>query len=172
MMNLIEYKPTDTYGVLDRSYIKIFLAGSIEQGTAEKWQEQLVEKMKTFESDKSVYVFNPRRDAWSPNWLQDREFEPFYDQVSWELEHIDRSDVVFFWFDGKTKSPITLLELGVALRSEDKEVIVYCPKEFWRFGNVDITSQYFGVHVWETPEQAIDQLKRLLEKKHIRYTLD
>ena len=38
----------------------IFLAGSIEMGTAENWQERLVREL----ASEDVTIFNPRRDDW------------------------------------------------------------------------------------------------------------
>lgn len=42
----------------------IFLAGSIEMGKAENWQDKVVRLLK----DKEVIIFNPRRDDWDSSW--------------------------------------------------------------------------------------------------------
>jgi hypothetical protein len=66
----------------------------------------------------------------------------FNKQVNWELDNLSRSDIAFFYFDPKTKSPITLMELGFMLGQSMQggwyEIIVVCPDGFWRQGNVEI----------------------------------
>ena len=47
------------------------------------------------------------------------------------------------YFDPETKSPITLLELGLYARSG--KLVVCCPHGFWRRGNVDIVCDRYGV---------------------------
>jgi hypothetical protein len=37
-------------------------------------------------------------------------------------------------------------------------VVIYCPDEFWRAGNVNITAKVFGQVVHKTPEDAIQAL--------------
>lgn len=47
--------PTETNNVL------VFLAGSIEMGKAERWQDKIVKELKHIEE---AIVLNPRRDDW------------------------------------------------------------------------------------------------------------
>jgi len=137
------------------SFTKIFLAGSIEMGTAEKWQDKVANAL----DRRRVIVFNPRRDDWDSSWEQDpTPGTQFEQQVSWELNHIDRSDIVVFYFDPETKSPITLLELGMALAAR-KRVIVCCPDGFFRKGNVVVTCAKFGVEVLNTLDELIFKLE-------------
>jgi len=49
------------------------------------------------------------------------------------------------YFDPNTKSPISLLELG--LHANSGKMIVCCPKGFWRKGNVDIVCERYDVPV-------------------------
>lgn len=121
----------------------IFLAGSIEMGTAENWQSKLIEKFK----DADVTFLNPRRDDWDSSWEQSIENPEFHQQVSWELNSIDKADIVVFYFDPNTKSPITLMELGYVLGAKKDNVIVCCPDGFWRKGNVDIMCERAGTMV-------------------------
>ena len=55
----------------------IFLAGNIEMGNAENWQEELT---KYFERD--FNIFNPRRDDWDSSWKQSINNPQFYEQVN------------------------------------------------------------------------------------------
>ena len=128
----------------------IFLAGSIEMGTAEKWQDKVVEAL----SD--ITFLNPRRDDWDSSWVQSKDNQQFRQQVEWELEAQDVADLIIFHFDPETKSPITLMELGLFV---DK-AIVHCPEGFWKKGNVDIVCDYFDVYQVDSFEELIETVER------------
>ena len=122
----------------EHDYMKhmVFLAGSIEMDTAEDWQSKISEKLMTIDD---VTILNPRRKIWDNSWVQTINNPYFVEQVTWELNGIEKADTVIFYFDPKTKSPITLMELGIVSQlPSDKNVIVCCPEGFWRKGNVDI----------------------------------
>jgi hypothetical protein len=136
---------------------KIFLAGSIEMGKAENWQEKIVN---TF--NKSYLFFNPRRDDWDSSWEQKIENVQFNEQVTWELNALDSSDIIVMYFDPNTKSPISLLELG--LYAASGKLIVCCPEGFWRKGNVDIVCQRYKVPTVETIQDLISNWDYLINK--------
>jgi hypothetical protein len=147
-------------GVALLSHMKsVFLAGSIEMGKASPWQERLVNEF----SDRDNIVFlNPRRDDWDSSWVQDpTKGTQFHTQVSWELDHIEYADLVVFYFDPSTQSPITLLELGVCLGS-NKNILVCCPDGYFRKGNVTITCKRHGVGILDTYEDLVFAMKELL----------
>jgi hypothetical protein len=127
---------------LDKDKTTIFLAGSIEMGTAEKWQDIVTSKLST-----NYNIINPRRDDWDSSWTQDYDNPQFYQQVSWELNGLELADEILFYFDPNTRSPITLLELGLFARSGKCSVI--CPKGFWRKGNVDIVCNRYNVRIYD-----------------------
>jgi hypothetical protein len=142
------YKPPEKTPVSDR--IGLFLGGSIEMGVAEDWQTILNEEISDFWSDLDVY--NPRRDEWDNSWKQDISDPYFKAQVEWELDHIEKSKIVVLYFDPSTKSPISLLELGLLCGSDKREktVLVCCPDGFWRKGNVQIVCDRYGIAMSET----------------------
>ena len=111
--------------------ITIFLAGSIEMGLASDWQAKIQNLLKT--SD--VTIFNPRRVNWDSSWEQTMESPQFRKQVDWELDRLAEADIIFMYLEPGTKSPISLYELG---RFYQKNILVCCPKGFYRKGNVDI----------------------------------
>lgn len=150
---MIEYKAPKFIPSQAYRKISIFLAGSIEMGAAEDWQEKVVTALK----DHDVNVFNPRRDDWDSTWEQKISNPQFYEQVSWELDALDRSDIIFMYFSPETKSPISLLELGLYLSTGN--MIVCCPEGFWRKGNVDIVCEKYGVAVHRNINAAIEALK-------------
>lgn len=123
----------------------VFLAGSIEMGRAEPWQDEVANAL--LAKDSSVVVANPRRTNWDPAWEQSIDNPHFKEQVNWELDHLQRADLVLFYFQPGTQSPITLLELGRHLCREDarRSTIVCCPPGFWRRGNVEVVMDRVGL---------------------------
>lgn len=141
------------------SFKKIFTAGSIEMGVAEPWQEELAKELEGMK----VLIFNPRREDWDSSWKQDpTPGTPFHEQVTWELDHIEKADLVVFYFDPETKSPITLAELGFVL-GRSKYCIVCCPDGFYRKGNVVIMCQRNGIEVLNTKEEFFNKIKEWVQ---------
>lgn len=124
--------------LIDRS---VFLAGSIEMGTAEDWQSHLTSALAQHAND--LVVLNPRRDEWDASWRQRIDSAPFREQVEWELEAQERASVIAMYFAPETKAPITLLELGLFARSD--KLVVCCPDGYWRKGNVEVVCARYGV---------------------------
>lgn len=136
----------------------VFLAGSIEQGKAKDWYPLVQNQLQ----NEPGILLSPRRENWDPTWVQHPSNKPFREQVDWELQGIlEKSDIVFFYFQEQTLSPISLLELGIVLAAK-KPVIVACEPEFWRRGNIHITAEYFGIPVYDSLGQGIDALKTKL----------
>jgi len=133
--------------------VRVFLAGSIEMGAAEDWQ---VEVPKHFHSQ-NVSFFNPRRDDWDSSWSQEQSNPEFNYQVNWEMNRLNESDIIFMYFSPETKSPISLLELG--LHAANDRMIVCCPDGFWRKGNVEIVCSRYDIPMFNTLEEAIGALQ-------------
>jgi nucleoside 2-deoxyribosyltransferase len=140
----------------------IFLAGSIEMGKAIEWQSELCEKIS--HRQKNVAICNPRRDDWNSSWKQEIGNPEFYDQVTWEINHIEKADLVVFYFDPNTMSPITLLELGLCAGLK-KNAVVYCPEPFWRKGNVDIVCELYGFAVVNSMEDLANYINAIFWRK-------
>jgi hypothetical protein len=117
----------------------VFLAGSIENGVAEDWQSILIEKI----SATDWVALNPRRPEWQSDWVQSIENPLFVEQVNWELEGLERADLIVMNFVPNTLSPISLLEFGLYARTG--KLVVCCPADFWRKGNVDVVCQRYNV---------------------------
>jgi hypothetical protein len=64
-------------------------------------------------------------------------------QVNWELEHLEESDMIIMYILGSSKSPISLLEMGLHARSGKMYVI--CEEDFYRFDNVRITCSFYDI---------------------------
>jgi hypothetical protein len=127
----------------------VFLAGSIEMGAAEDWQTRVGKARE----DKGYIIFNPRRDDWDSSWKQEIEDGQFYNQVSWELNALDIAEEIRMYFDPATKSPISLLELG--LYASSKKIIVGCPDGFYRKGNVQIVCQRYNIPFFTGEKESV-----------------
>lgn len=146
--------------VIGNNCKKVFLAGSIEQGLAEDWQTKVVRAFPF-----GINFLNPRRDVWDASWEQDLNNPNFYEQVTWELDMLDAADIIIMYFDPNTKSPISLLELGLYAKEQmynDRRMMVCCPEGFWRKGNVDIVCQRYGIPIFTNIETMIVALKNKL----------
>lgn len=140
--------------------IYVFLAGSIEMGEAEDWQEKVIRGLSNFDN---IIILNPRRDGWDSSWEQSIDNPKFREQVEWEIEAQEKADYIIMNFVKDTKSPISLLELGLFARS--RKLFVCCPKEFWRKGNVDIVCQiYSGFIPFENLDDLISTFKEKLRE--------
>lgn len=139
----------------------VFLAGSIEMGKAKDWQTKVWDGVKNIPG---LGVLNPRRDSWDSSWKQEITNKKFKQQVEWELGGIESCDLVIFYFDPKTQSPITMAELGLVshrFTNFSPEVIVCCPDGFWRKGNVDIICERYH----HTQAEDLNTLIKLINKK-------
>lgn len=132
-----------------KSYKSVFLAGTIDMGSGVDWQKDVAE---LFEKAPGNWVlFNPRQEFWDP----DRENEMDY-QVNWELSHLEDADYILMNFLPGSKSPITLLELGLFARSW--KLYVVCTEGFYRYDNVRITCSKYGVPVYASLTEAIEAI--------------
>lgn len=141
----------------------IFLGGSIDMGSAENWQERLTKDLSDYEN---IVILNPRRDDWDSSWKQDpTPGTQFYEQVSWELDQQENADVLVYYFAADSKSPITLLELG--LFGADN-VIVCCPKEFYRYGNIKMVCDRYEITMVETYEDMLKTIRDSLDEEGVK----
>jgi hypothetical protein len=151
-------KPTEQYVELQPYNFSVFLGGSIEMGKAVDWQTELATSLQDCSDD--LILFNPRRDNWDSSWEQKIDNPQFNEQVTWELDHLDKADAIIFYFQPGTQSPITLLELG--LYADTGKCVVVCPEGFWRKGNVDIVCERYGV-----PQlKSVDELSQYIKERH------
>lgn len=132
--------------------ISVFLAGSIEMGTAEDWQQTLEKSLKHLD----IFILNPRREDWDSSWIQSIDNPQFKEQVEWELLAQESADIIGMYLSPGTKSPITLLELGLSARSD--KLIVCCPEGFWRKGNVDVVCKYCEIKQVDTLTELANEI--------------
>lgn len=147
------YTPPEVFPI-DDGKTKIFLAGSIEMGNAEEWQSKLCKELE----DTDLVILNPRRPDFDASQEQSATNPYFRNQVEWELTALENADVIFMYFDPNTKSPISLLELGLFHR---KAMAVCCPDGFWRQGNIQIVCQWYDIPYTTDKELFFDRVVKL-----------
>lgn len=141
------YTPPDNIAKRDTLKKSVFLAGSIEQGKAENWQKE----MGKFFLDLGYNVFNPRREDYDSSWIQDFANPQFSQQVNWELNALDHSDFIIMYFAPSTISPISLYEFG--RYSNSCKMVVVCPDNYFRKGNVEIACNKDNIPLFDDIEQ-------------------
>lgn len=136
----------------------VFLAGSIELGRAENWQTVLEQKL----FGMNIIIFNPRRDIWDSSWIQSGDSPRFREQVEWELNALEQANLIAMYFAPNTKSPVSLLELGLFARSA--KLVVCCPDGFWRKVNVDMVCERYGVKQVDSLEDLVTRVTQLAKE--------
>ncbi len=131
----------------------VFLAGSIDMGTAVDWQAEMATRL----ADLDIVILNPRRDDWDSTWRQSIDEPQFRAQVEWELDGLERASVIALWLAPTTLAPISLLELGLTARSG--RVIAGCPDGFWRKGNVEVVCARCDIPLLSEFEAFVDAVR-------------
>lgn len=134
----------------------IFLAGTIDMGNSRDWQAELTHEIgrSAVMYDSDTVVYNPRRDSWDSSWKQGIDEPEFNGQVNWEMDMIERSDVVLLFFADGSQSPISLLELGIVSQSKPSQTVVCCEPKFWRRGNVEVVCDRAGIAITDNLHTA------------------
>jgi hypothetical protein len=150
---MIQVKAPNDY---NSDLFSIFLGGSIEMNKAEPWQQRLAEDL----ADEEVLLLNPRRDDWDSSWVQDpTPGTKFNEQVTWEMNAQDYAELLVYYFDPTTISPITLLELGTYGGSDPEAVVVCCPPTYFRYGNVHVFCNRYGITLLHSYEELLTYIK-------------
>ena len=130
--------------ILGNNPVSIFLAGTIDNGDSDDWQSELIRTVKEVELRRPVKVYNPRREEW-PSADNHREIGK---QIEWELYHLERADLIVMNILANSKSPISLMELG--LFAKEGRLMVFCPKTFYRYDNVSTVCKRYGIPLYNT----------------------
>ena len=142
--------------------ISLFLAGTIDMGDSVDWQTSAIKFLKKDFKYDEVTIYNPRRKEWDSSWEQKETQSQFNEQVNWELNYIDSSDIILMHFEETSKSPISLMELGYLGKSG--RVIVSCPVGFYRRGNVEIFCTRNQIPLHDNLQSALGAVSTLLRK--------
>jgi len=118
----------------------VFLAGTIEMGNSIDWQAKAIRRLQ----DLPIDIYNPRRVV-----APDEDL--ITEQITWELNSIEKSEFIFMHLAANTVSPISLYELGLLQGNNrigqiSKTIVVACDPLYTRKTNVQVTlaHKYFG----------------------------
>lgn len=116
-------RPPKMLAIGDIPKTKLFVAGGISN--CPNWQAEIEKEL----DNEDLLIINPRR----PNFSMNTDDPESRKQIQWEHFYIQLSDIVIFWFPCETVCPITLYELGSALKTKKKLVIGTHPNYSRRF---------------------------------------
>ena len=126
----------------------VFLAGTIDNGNSLNWQDKtIIELMNLGIND--IEIYNPRREHWNPNPSK----EEMECQIKWEQEYLDKADFIAMVLLDDSKSPISLLELGLYAKSH--KLIVFCTPDFYRWDNVRLTCEKYNIQLVESTHPLV-----------------
>lgn len=160
------YKPSDEYTYTSNN-LSVFLAGTIDNGSSIDWQKEAEEELQFINSrlgTGEIDIFNPRNDKWDFEIEQTVKNPEFKHQLQWEYDRLSNADLILMNFLSGSKSPITLLELG--LFADTGKIIIVCPEEFWRRGNVEFVSDMYGIPRFDTLREAMGHIADIIDSEY------
>lgn len=130
----------------DKKYY--FLAGSIDYHLAGNWREKVISEMES-----QVHFFDPTR-------IEYNEFNNFQmkEHIKWELNALDLSDKILLNFLPNAKSPISLVELGLYVKTS--KLIVVCPNQFYQKRYVYTICEKYNTPCFNDLDKAIKYLRK------------
>ncbi|KAL7785877.1 hypothetical protein V8C37DRAFT_393327 [Trichoderma ceciliae] len=138
----------------------VFLAGTTSPTGEPDWRQTLTEAL----SEMPITIFNPKRDDWDSTWKEDFSDSRWVEQVEWELEMQDEADIIVVFFHGVSPAPISLLELGLCVRSG--KAIVCALDGYSKRGNVEAVCRRYQVKFVSSEQglkaAVIERLNQLL----------
>ena len=147
--------------IIGKNPFRIFLAGTIDNGDSTDWQQELINTINGVELKNPTSIYNPRRKEW-PSSDDHREIDR---QIEWELSHLEKADLIVMNILANSKSPISLMELGLFAR--EGRLMVFCPKTFYRYDNVrNVCKRY------EVPLHTTNNIPYIAERVCKRIGID
>ena len=126
----------------------VFLAGTIDNGDSLNWQNKTITELMNLGIN-DIEIYNPRREHWNPNPSK----EETECQIKWEQEYLDKADFIAMVLLDDSKSPISLLELGLYAKSN--KLIVFCTPDFYRWDNVRLTCEKYNIQLVESTHPLV-----------------
>lgn len=125
-----------------------FLAGSIDINSEGNWRAKVVNEMKDL-----WRFFNPTRlehDTFSDSQMNTH--------IEWELDALELSDKILLNLLPNAKSPISLVELGLYVKTS--KLIVVCPDQFYQKRYVNAICKKYNTPCFNDLDKAIKHLKK------------
>ena len=135
--------------------VKVFLAGTIDADTgSEDWQHKICKKIEdTTDNKYRITIYNPRREE-----FPDSGSSEVRRQIKWEHKHMDDADLIVMNILEDSKSPISLMEIG--MYAESGKLVVFCKPGFYRYDNVQMVCKKYNVPLHNTND--IDEICKLI----------
>jgi hypothetical protein len=129
--------------------LNLFLGGTIDNGDSENWQQQLIDELDLCDTVHPIMIYNPRREEWNPSEGE----KGLENQIKWELHHLERANLIIMNILSNSKSPISLMEIGLFARKN--KLLVFCQKDFYRYKNVEVVCQQCNIPLFNTNDISI-----------------
>lgn len=139
----------------------IFLAGTTSPTGEPDWRQTLTRALLNL----PITIYNPKRDDWDSTWREDFSDDRWAEQVQWELEMQDKADVVVVFFHGVSPAPISLLELGLCVRSG--RAIVCSLEGYSKRGNVEAVCRRYGARLVYSEDDLRDAVIERLNQLQV-----
>ena len=135
--------------------VKVFLAGTIDADIgSEDWQHKICKKIEdTTDNKYRITIYNPRREE-----FPDSRSSEVRKQIKWEHNHMDDADLIIMNILEDSKSPISLMELG--MYAESGKLVVFCKPGFYRYDNVQMVCKKYNVPLHNTND--INEICKLI----------
>lgn len=121
----------------------IFLAGSIDVHLSGNWRKYVSRRIR------GRVIFDPTHN--NHNALSNLEMK---NHIAWELKALALSDTVLLNLLPNSESPISLVELGLYVKSN--KLIVICPTEFYKSRYVIQLCETYNTPIFETIDIGIN----------------
>jgi hypothetical protein len=133
--------------LIRQSGFRVYLGGAIDMGKAVYWQDHIISLLTDLQN---LVLINPRRSDFTA--------DKFDEQITWELAALEATDIILMWFPKDSDAPISLLETGLYMRSG--KLVLGVEDGYRRQRNLELTSQYYGVHTWGTLDELAGEIRR------------
>lgn len=128
----------------------IFLAGSMDINQPYTWRKNVIKTL----NSKACFLDPTRLDH---NTMNNIEME---NHINWELEALALSDIVFLNFLPTSQSPISLIELGMYVKST--KLLVNCPDQFYQSRYIKALCKKYKVPIYPSLNESLQYLKNML----------
>ena len=158
--NVKIYRPPQQSADLTTTGLSLYLAGPMQLLTAQRWQDKVLQDL----NDLPINVFIPRRDDVNTVDYQRPTNADYRAQVTWELDHLARADLVAIYFESGLDSPELFSELGRCVQSPHK-VIVCCPAGYQGKLQVQSICNNYGIPIINDFQEFVRRLVEVLREK-------
>ena len=143
-----------------RSGLKIFLAGSIGNGDAPDWQNDISSYIEKNWTEEDITIYNPRRPG---EFLPEMESE----HAAWTMSMISLADFILLYLTGDSGSPISTLELGMFIG--DPRLFLSINDDYIRKEVVEYHYNVFGIgQLYDNPKSCVEAMKTQRYKRKIQ----